>query len=185
MIITKENTRRAVAKCRQRRPHVRFFQADAITATYAVSRTDGTETTVTFFLDSNNRKCATCRCQAGLRGMMCYHVVAAIALHSARVKGNPAAALSRAAQPTPPTDLHLAAPPFESDVARAIAAMDSYFSDDIRAKGRAKWEAARLAARQRAQATAAARRARDEAHEREHFNVKRPDQPEWYNGLLL
>ncbi len=94
IIINRENIARAIERCKFNHPRVK----PAGTMTYAVRRSAGGTALVHFFRDAHTNKCAACDCPAGQRPtpLICYHIAAALALHCARVRHNPEAAIGAA-----------------------------------------------------------------------------------------
>lgn len=71
--LTKENTQKAIERCRQLKPKVRFI-ADR---TFAVkSANNGNVYTVRFNVE-NGKKLGLCECKASERGLVCYHIAGA------------------------------------------------------------------------------------------------------------
>lgn len=95
IIINRANLRRAIERCRMNHPRVQPSERPAI---YFVTRTSGGTASVHFFVNGAGAKCAACDCPAGQRPtpLVCYHIAAALALHCARVRSNPEAAIGAA-----------------------------------------------------------------------------------------
>lgn len=71
--LTKENTAKAVERCRELKPKVSFI-ADR---TFAVKSANNANTYTVRFNVENGKKLGLCECKASERGLVCYHLVAA------------------------------------------------------------------------------------------------------------
>lgn len=71
--LTKENTAKAIEKCRQLKPKVSFI-ADRVFS--VKSANNGNSYTVRFDVQNGN-KLAQCECKASERGLICYHIAGA------------------------------------------------------------------------------------------------------------
>ncbi len=70
--LTTENTKRAIAKCRQLKPTVRFIK-DRFFAVYSSNNANVYHVS---FDVQNGEKLGQCECQASERGLVCYHLIA-------------------------------------------------------------------------------------------------------------
>lgn len=71
--LTKENTQKAIERCKQLKPKVQFI-ADR---TFAVQSVNNSNTYQVRFDVQNVRKLGECECKAGQQGKyVCYHLVA-------------------------------------------------------------------------------------------------------------
>lgn len=75
--ITKENTERAIARCKELKPKVRFVE-DRV---FNVSSANNTNIYTVKFAVANGKKLAECQCKAAERGLVCYHIAAAAAVN--------------------------------------------------------------------------------------------------------
>jgi hypothetical protein len=73
--LTRENTTRAVERCRRLKPKVRFVQDRVFTVQ---SANNANVYTVRFDV-RNGKKLAQCECAAAEKGLICYHVAGAAA----------------------------------------------------------------------------------------------------------
>jgi hypothetical protein len=71
--LTKENTAKAIERCKQLKPRVRFV-ADR---TFRVESANNANVYQVRFDDQNGAKLGECQCKAAERGLVCYHIVAA------------------------------------------------------------------------------------------------------------
>ncbi len=70
--LTNENTKNAVAKCRQLKPRVQFIK-DRF---FAVSSANNSNVYHVSFDVKDGEKFGQCECKASERGLVCYHIVA-------------------------------------------------------------------------------------------------------------
>ena len=70
--LTTENTKRAIAKCRQLKPTVRFIK-DRF---FAVHSANNANVYHVSFDVKNGEKFGECECKASERGLVCYHLIA-------------------------------------------------------------------------------------------------------------
>ena len=70
--LTTENTKRAIAKCRQLKPTVRFIK-DRFFAVYSANNSNVYHVS---FDVQNGEKFGECECKASERGLVCYHLIA-------------------------------------------------------------------------------------------------------------
>lgn len=77
--LTEENTARAIERCRELRPKVRFVS----TRTIAVQSANNTNVYTVRFDVRGRDKFGVCECRAAERGLVCYHIAAAAALNIA------------------------------------------------------------------------------------------------------
>lgn len=75
IVLTAENTARAVARCRELKPKVRFV-CDRV---YNVQSSNNKNVYTVRFDVRGNQKLGVCQCQAAERGLVCYHIAAAAA----------------------------------------------------------------------------------------------------------
>lgn len=73
ILLTKENTAKAIERCRQLKPKVSFI-ADRIFSVRSAN--NGNSYTVRFDVQNGN-KLAQCECKASERGLVCYHIAGA------------------------------------------------------------------------------------------------------------
>ncbi len=73
--LTTENTERAIERCKQLKPKVRFIQ-DRV---FAVSSANNSNVYQVRFDVRNGEKLGQCECKASERGLICYHLVAGAA----------------------------------------------------------------------------------------------------------
>lgn len=71
--LTAENTIRAIERCRQLRPKVRFI-ADR---TFAVNSSNNNNSYTVRFDVVDGEKFGQCECKASERGLICYHIIGA------------------------------------------------------------------------------------------------------------
>jgi len=70
--LTKENTQKAIERCRQLKPQVRFIED----RTFAVKSANNSNVYKVRFNVENGKKFGLCECKASERGLICYHLVA-------------------------------------------------------------------------------------------------------------
>ncbi len=70
--LTTENTQKAVAKCKQLKPRVKFI-ADRL---FAVQSANNSNVYQVSFDMKNREKFGQCECKAAEKGLVCYHIVA-------------------------------------------------------------------------------------------------------------
>lgn len=70
--LTQENTQKAIERCKQLRPKVRFV-ADRV---FEVSSSRNSNVYQVRFDVQNGEKFGQCSCKASEKGMICYHIVA-------------------------------------------------------------------------------------------------------------
>lgn len=70
--LTNENTIKAVAKCKQLKPRVKFIQ-DRL---FAVQSANNSNVYHVSFDVKNGEKFGQCECKASERGLVCYHIIA-------------------------------------------------------------------------------------------------------------
>lgn len=73
--LTKENTKRAIERCKELKPKVRFV-ADRI---FAVESANNSNVYQVTFDVKNGEKFGACQCKASERGLVCYHIAAGAA----------------------------------------------------------------------------------------------------------
>jgi len=71
--LTTENTQRAIERCKQLRPKVRFV-ADR---TFSVISANNDNSYTVRFDVRGNEKFGECECKASEKAMICYHIIAA------------------------------------------------------------------------------------------------------------
>lgn len=71
--LTTENTQRAIERCKQLKPKVRFV-AERI---FKVESANNANVYQVRFDVQNGAKLGECQCKAAERGLVCYHIVAA------------------------------------------------------------------------------------------------------------
>jgi hypothetical protein len=71
--LTKDNTAKAIERCKQLRPKVRFVAERVFTVQ---SANNDNAYTVRFDVQ-NGAKFAQCECKASERGLVCYHIIGA------------------------------------------------------------------------------------------------------------
>ena len=71
--LTKENTVRAIARCKELKPTVKFVAE----RTFNVVSANNSNVYKVRFDVQNGAKLGTCECKAAERGLVCYHIVAA------------------------------------------------------------------------------------------------------------
>ena len=69
--LTTENTQKAIAKCKQLKPTVRFI-ADR---TFAVQSANNSNSYTVRFDVKYGQKFGLCECKASERGLVCYHII--------------------------------------------------------------------------------------------------------------
>jgi hypothetical protein len=74
---SKEQMARAIKRARQLKPFVRVrgFRW------YEVKSSNGENIYTIHFFKSGKQRLAECNCEAGARGLICYHVAGAVAVH--------------------------------------------------------------------------------------------------------
>ncbi len=70
--LTTENTQKAVAKCKQLKPRVKFIQ-DRL---FAVQSANNSNVYHVSFGVKGGEKFGQCECKAAEKGLVCYHIVA-------------------------------------------------------------------------------------------------------------
>jgi len=70
--LTTENTVKAVAKCKQLKPRVKFTQEGM----FAVQWANNSNVYQVSFDVKNGEKFGQCECRAAEKGLVCYHIVA-------------------------------------------------------------------------------------------------------------
>ncbi|MGI8467964.1 MAG: hypothetical protein ACR2N3_05880 [Pyrinomonadaceae bacterium] len=70
--LTTENTIKAVAKCKQLKPRVKFIQ-DRL---FAVQPANNSNVYHVSFDVRNGEKFGQCECKAAEKGLVCYHIIA-------------------------------------------------------------------------------------------------------------
>lgn len=70
--LTNENTEKAIARCKQLKPKVRFVE-DRL---FAVSSANNSNVYHVRFDVRNGEKLGQCECKASEKGLICYHLVA-------------------------------------------------------------------------------------------------------------
>lgn len=70
--LTNENTQRAVERCRQLKPRVKFIQ-DRLFVVYSANNSNVYHVK---FDVQNGEKFGECNCKASEKGLVCYHIVA-------------------------------------------------------------------------------------------------------------
>ncbi len=70
--LTNENTEKAIARCKQLKPKVRFVE-DRV---FAVSSANNSNVYHVRFDVRNGEKLGQCECKASEKGLICYHLVA-------------------------------------------------------------------------------------------------------------
>jgi len=70
--LTTENTQKAVAKCRQLKPKVKFIK-DRLYVVYSANNSNVYQVS---FDVQNGEKFGQCECKASERGLVCYHLIA-------------------------------------------------------------------------------------------------------------
>lgn len=73
--LTTENTQKAIARCKQLKPKVRFV-ADR---TFNVMSANNSNVYTVRFDVKDGAKLGECQCKAAERGLVCYHIAAAAA----------------------------------------------------------------------------------------------------------
>jgi hypothetical protein len=80
--LTQENTQKAIERCKQLRPRVRFIK-DRCYVVYSANNSNVYH--VRFAVDRGERF-GQCECKAGENGFVCYHIAGAAACNIARKK---------------------------------------------------------------------------------------------------
>ncbi len=70
---TTENTTKAIERCRQLKPQVRFI-AERV---FAVKSANNTNSYTVRFDVKDGEKFGVCECKASERGLVCYHIIGA------------------------------------------------------------------------------------------------------------
>ena len=70
--LTTENTQKAVAKCKQLKPRVKFIKDRQFT----VQSANNSNVYYVSFEVRNGEKFGQCECRAAEKGLVCYHIVA-------------------------------------------------------------------------------------------------------------
>lgn len=70
--LTAENTKNAVAKCKQLKPKVRFIKDRS----FVVYSSNNSNVYHVSFDVKNGEKFGQCECKASEKGLVCYHIVA-------------------------------------------------------------------------------------------------------------
>ena len=70
--LTPENTQRAIERCKQLKPKVRFIK-DRVFAVYSANNSNVYHVN---FDVRNGEKLGQCECKASEKGLVCYHLVA-------------------------------------------------------------------------------------------------------------
>lgn len=78
--LTKENTQRAIQRCKAVKPQVQFV-AERV---FRVSSSDGKRFYEVRFAVENGNKLAQCTCKASEQGMICFHIAGAAAVNILR-----------------------------------------------------------------------------------------------------
>jgi hypothetical protein len=73
ILLTKENTAKAIERCKQLKPKVNFITDRVFSVK---SANNGNSYTVRFDVQ-NGKKLAQCECKASERGLVCYHIAGA------------------------------------------------------------------------------------------------------------
>jgi len=71
--LTAENTTKAIERCKQLKPRVRFI-ADR---TFSVQSANNSNSYTIRFDVKNGEKFGLCECKASERGLICYHIIGA------------------------------------------------------------------------------------------------------------
>jgi hypothetical protein len=71
--LTTENTQRAIERCKQLKPTVRFVAE----RTFSVQSANNSNSYTVRFDVKGNEKFGICECKAAERGLICYHIVGA------------------------------------------------------------------------------------------------------------
>ncbi len=69
---TTENTQKAIAKCRQLKPKVKFIK-DRLLVVYSANNSNVYHVS---FDVKNGEKLGQCECRASEKGLVCYHIIA-------------------------------------------------------------------------------------------------------------
>lgn len=78
--LTAENMKRAIERCKQLKPKVRFI-AERL---FAVQSSNNDNTYYVQFFVENGDKFGKCECKAAERGLICYHIAAGAAANISR-----------------------------------------------------------------------------------------------------
>jgi len=78
--LTKENTARAIERCKQLKPKVRFLED----RTFAVESANNPNVYQVRFDVKDGEKFGECQCKAAERGLVCYHIAGAAAVNILR-----------------------------------------------------------------------------------------------------
>ena len=70
--LTEENTQKAIARCKQLKPKVKFIQ-DRLFVVYSSNNSNVYHVR---FDVQNGEKFGVCECKAAEKGLVCYHIVA-------------------------------------------------------------------------------------------------------------
>jgi hypothetical protein len=70
--LTKENTQRAIERCKQLKPRVKYIK-DRLFVVYSANNSNVYQVN---FDVQNGEKFGQCECKASERGLICYHLVA-------------------------------------------------------------------------------------------------------------
>lgn len=70
--LTKDNTAKAIARCRKLKPKVEFVR-DRV---FRVTSSNKEKTYVVFFKVWKGQKLGQCECKASKKGMVCFHLIA-------------------------------------------------------------------------------------------------------------
>jgi hypothetical protein len=70
--LTNENTQRAIARCKELRPRVKFIK-DRL---YVVYSANNSNVYYVKFDVQNGEKFGQCECRAAEKGLVCYHIIA-------------------------------------------------------------------------------------------------------------
>ena len=71
--LTAENTQRAIERCKQLRPKVRFVAE----RTFSVQSANNDNSYTVRFNVKGNEKYGVCECKASEKGLICYHIIGA------------------------------------------------------------------------------------------------------------
>jgi hypothetical protein len=75
--LTTDNTQRAIERCKQLKPRVRFIK-DRLFVVYSANNSNVYHVR---FAVQNGEKFGECQCQASERGLVCYHIAGAAAVN--------------------------------------------------------------------------------------------------------
>ena len=70
--LTTENTAKAIKRCKQLRPKVRFVAE----RTFSVQSANNANSYTVRFNVQNGEKFGVCECKASEKGLVCYHIIA-------------------------------------------------------------------------------------------------------------